>query len=62
MSGSSSRDNPESNPQFTDQPSQLSSDDGAAVLRRASDAAAQAAVRLDKRTHLDRAQLGLRRN
>ena len=37
----------------THQSDSQTSDDGAALLRRASDAAAQAAVRLDKRTHLD---------
>lgn len=44
-----------SSPQVTNLPTNQTSDAGAAMLRRPSDAAAQAAVRLDKRTHLDEA-------
>jgi hypothetical protein len=53
MSGSQFRSNPESSPQHKHRPDSETSDNGAALLRRASDAAAQAAVRLDRRTHLD---------
>ena len=53
MSGSSFRDNSDSSPRYKHQSDEQTSDDGAAVLRRASDAATQAAVRLDQRTHLD---------
>jgi hypothetical protein len=52
MSGSPNRRTPESNPQYKHAYNEVP-DASAALVRRASDAPTQAAVRLDKRTHLD---------